>query len=401
MQVDEEELRKALNKPATYGRDLDLSQYSTRAVGEPEVVKEVIERSFEVGVDLRKRDSLTTFLQIDHRALYKSIQRRLEGDIELMPIEEAVKRYEWVRELLWRLRSPYEDKYTAFNALHGSGGYFLRILEDRKMHIPIQACFFMFSPGIIQSVHNIIVADPGSEAQILTGCTTHPKISRGLHVGVTEIYVRSGAKLNYTMIHKWNPGFDVRPRTGILVEDDAALLHNYIALGYVGSFQSYPTARLLGENSKIAMNNIVYLQGSSEMDLGGEVIMEGDGGRVELLTNAVAAEDARIISRGRIVCEGEDGRGHISCRGLMLSDSAEISAIPCLVSRKMSSELTHEAAIGRIAEDQLFYLMARGISREEAESLIVRGFLDLSPMKLPDHLEKGVRKIIDMALEGF
>ncbi|MCX8187728.1 MAG: SufD family Fe-S cluster assembly protein [Nitrososphaeria archaeon] len=85
----------------------------------------------------------------------------------------------------------------------------------------------------------------------------------------------------------------------------------------------------------------------------------------------------------------------------MLSDSAEISAIPCLVSRKMNSELTHEAAIGRIAEDQLFYLMARGISREEAESLIVRGFLDLSPMKLPDHLEKGVRKIIDMALEGF
>jgi len=401
MQVDEEKLRKALSKPAAYGPDLDLSQYSMEAVEQPKVDEEIIERSFEVGVDLRKRGALTTFLQIDHGALYKSVQKQFEGDVELLTIEEAVRKYDWVKELMWKLRSPYEDKYTAFNALHGMGGYFLRILEDRKIHMPIQACFLMFSPGAIQSVHNIIVAEPGSEAQILTGCTSHPKVSRGLHVGITEIYVRSGARLNYTMIHKWNPGFDVRPRTGILVEDAATIIHNYIAIGYVRSFQSQPTARLVGGNSKITMNNVVYLQGSSEMDLGGEVLIEGKGDKAEIITNAVAAERAKIINRGKISCEGEGGKGHISCRGLMLSDSAEISAIPCLVSRRMDSELTHEAAIGRIAEDQLFYLMARGIPREEAESLIVRGFLDLSPMNLPEHLEQGIRRIIDMALQGF
>lgn len=401
MQIDEEMLREALNKPALYGRDLDLSQYRVKTVEEPKVGEEVVERGFEVGVDLKKRNSLTTYLQIDHTALYKSIQRQFEGDVELMMIEEAIKKYDWVKELLWKLRSPYEDKYTAFNALHGVGGYFLRILEDRKIYVPIQACFLTFSQSLIQSVHNVIVAEPGSEAQVLTGCTTHPKVSNGLHIGVTEIYVKSGARLNYTMIHKWSPGFDVRPRTGILLEDDAAILHNYIALGYVGSFQSQPIARLIGERSTITMNNVVYFQGSSEVDIGGEVVMEAEGGRAELLTNVVAAENAKIMNRGKIVCEAEDGRGHISCKGLLLSDSAEISAIPCLVSRKMNSELTHEAAIGRIAEDQLFYLMARGITRDEAESLIVRGFLDLSPMKLPDHLERGIRKVIDMVLEGF
>ena len=85
----------------------------------------------------------------------------------------------------------------------------------------------------------------------------------------------------------------------------------------------------------------------------------------------------------------------------MLSDNAEVSAIPCLVSRRMNSELTHEAAIGRISEEQLFYLTARGISREEAESLVVRGFLDTSSMKLPEHLDKGVKRIIDLAMKGF
>jgi len=245
------------------------------------------------------------------------------------------------------------------------------------------------------------MVEPDAEAYIITGCTAHKKAPKGLHIGVTEIYVKRSAKLNYTMIHKWGPSFHVRPRTGILLEDGAELVYNYITLGSVASFQSQPSARLAGEGATLSMNNVVYLERSSDMDLGGEAFIEGRGGRVELITNAVVADRAKLTNRGRIVCDADNGRGHISCRGLMLSDEAEVSAIPCLVSRRMDSELTHEAAIGRISEEQLFYLMARGISREEAESLIVRGFLDTSPMKLPEHLDKGVRRVIDLAVKGF
>ena len=401
MSLDEERLRKALGKPATYGVDLDLSRYSIEVSAKPEVDEEVFDRSFEVGVDLRKKGALTTFFQIDHEILYKSVQKQFEDEIELLTIDEALRKHDWVKDLIWNLRSPYEDKYTAFNALHGRGGYFLRILEDKKIYMPIQACFLMFASGAIQNVHNLIVAEPGSEAQILTGCTAHPKTPKGLHIGVTEIYVRSGAKLNYTMIHKWSPGFDVRPRTEILVEDDALMLHNYVALGEVRSFQSQPKAKLIGENARITMNNVIYFHGSSKIDLGGEVYIDGKGGGAELITNSVAADRAQIINRGKISCTADDGKGHISCRGLMLSDEAEVSAIPILTSGKMSAELTHEAAIGRIAEDQLFYLMARGISGEEAESLIVRGFLDLSPMNLPEPLEESIKRVIDLALKGF
>ena len=401
MQVDEEKLKEALKRPAALGRDIDLREYSLESAEKAEIDEDVVRRSLEVGVDLDKRELLTTFLQIDHDVLYKAVQKQFQRDIELLPLEEAFMKYDWLKNYVWKLRSPYEDKYTAFNALHGRGGFFLRILEGRKLYMPIQACFLAYSRGILQNVHNIIVAEPGSEAYIITGCTAHKLSQKTLHIGVTEIFVRSSAKLNYTMIHKWGPSFHVRPRTGMLLEDDAELVYNYIILGSVASFQSQPSARLVGERATLSMNNIVYLEGSSDMDLGGEAFIEGGGGRVELITSAVVADEAKLTNRGRIVCEADNCRGHISCRGLMLSDNAEVSAIPCLVSRRMNSELTHEAAIGRISEEQLFYLTARGISREEAESLIVRGFLDTSSMKLPEHLDKGVKRIIDLAVEGF
>ncbi len=401
MQLDEEKLKETLKKPASYGADINLQEFKSTSKGKVEFDEEISRASFEVGIDLDKKDKLTTFLQVDHQALYKAVQKQFKGDIELMTLEEALEEYDWLQDYLWKLRSPYEDKYTAFNALYGKGGFLLRILEGRKIHMPIQTCFLTYSPEIIQNVHNIIIAEPGSEAYIITGCTAHKKAPKGLHIGITEIYVRKSAKLNYTMIHKWGPSFHVRPRTGILLEDDAEVVYNYVALGSVASFQSQPTAKLVGENAVLSVNNIVYLDGSSEMDLGGEAYIEGRGGRVELITNAVATDNAKLTNRGRIVCEADDGKGHISCRGLMLSDQAEISAIPCLVSKRISAELTHEAAIGKISEDQLFYLMSRGISEEEAESLIVRGFLDTSPMKLPEHLDKSMRKIISLALKGF
>ena len=401
MQLDEERLREVLRRPAPLGLDIDLREFKQAPEQRVEYYEDLAQASLEVGVDLDKRSKLTTFLQVDHEAIYKAVQRQFEKEIELMTLEEALEKYEWLREYVWRLRSPYEDKYSAFNALHGKGGYFLRIREGRRIHLPIQTCFLTYSPEIVQNVHNVIMVEPDAEAYIITGCTAHKKAPKGLHIGVTEIYVKRSAKLNYTMIHKWGPSFHVRPRTGILLEDGAELVYNYITLGSVASFQSQPSARLAGEGATLSMNNVVYLERSSDMDLGGEAFIEGSGGRVELITNAVVADRAKLTNRGRIVCDADNGRGHISCRGLMLSDEAEVSAIPCLVSRRMDSELTHEAAIGRISEEQLFYLMARGISREEAESLIVRGFLDTSPMKLPEHLDKGVRRVIDLAVKGF
>jgi len=390
-----------LNKPAAYGPDIDLSGYSLQSPSQPTLDENIIRESLNVGVDLARRDQLNTFFQIDHSLVFKTIQKKLEGDVELMSLVEALEKYDWVKDIYWKLKSPYEDKYTAFVARNERSGYFLRILEDRKLHLPIQACFFMYSPNLVQSIHNILVAEEGSEAHVVTGCTNYSKTLEGLHLGVTEIYVKRGAKLNYTMVHKWGRSFHVRPRTGIFVEDKATLLYNYITVGEVGSLQSYPNVTIAGEKAKLSMNNILYLTGQSEVDLGGEVNVKGVDSNVELITNAVASGKVRLVSRGTIVSEAPKVRGHISCRALMLSNEAEVSAVPILISRNMDSELTHEAAIGKIAEEQLFYLRSRGLKQEEAESLLIRGFLDISMMELPKHIERIVDRVIELSIKGF
>jgi len=401
MYFDEREVKKALNKPAAYGPDIDLSGYSLQSPSQPTLDENIIRESLNVGVDLARRDQLNTFFQIDHSLVFKTIQKKLEGDVELMSLVEALEKYDWVKDIYWKLKSPYEDKYTAFVARNERSGYFLRILEDRKLHLPIQACFFMYSPNLVQSIHNILVAEEGSEAHVVTGCTNYSKTLEGLHLGVTEIYVKRGAKLNYTMVHKWGRSFHVRPRTGIFVEDKATLLYNYITVGEVGSLQSYPNVTIAGEKAKLSMNNILYLTGQSEVDLGGEVNVKGVDSNVELITNAVASGKVRLVSRGTIVSEAPKVRGHISCRALMLSNEAEVSAVPILISRNMDSELTHEAAIGKIAEEQLFYLRSRGLKQEEAESLLIRGFLDISMMELPKHIERIVDRVIELSIKGF
>ena len=390
-----------MNKPAAYGPDIDLSGYSLQSPSQPTLDENIIRESLNVGVDLARRDQLNTFFQIDHSLVFKTIQKKLEGDVELMSLVEALEKYDWVKDIYWKLKSPYEDKYTAFVARNERSGYFLRILEDRKLHLPIQACFFMYSPNLVQSIHNILVAEEGSEAHVVTGCTNYSKTLEGLHLGVTEIYVKRGAKLNYTMVHKWGRSFHVRPRTGIFVEDKATLLYNYITVGEVGSLQSYPNVTIAGEKAKLSMNNILYLTGQSEVDLGGEVNVKGVDSNVELITNAVASGKVRLVSRGTIVSEAPKVRGHISCRALMLSNEAEVSAVPILISRNMDSELTHEAAIGKIAEEQLFYLRSRGLKQEEAESLLIRGFLDISMMELPKHIERIVDRVIELSIKGF
>lgn len=401
MHFDEKELSRALDRPAEYGLDLDLSSYVTEPKEEVKLEESIVKRAYEVGVDLSRKDAAGSFFQVDHSVLLRAIQKKFEKDVELMTIDEAIEKYDWVEELMWNLISPYKDKYTAFVAKNRKGGYFIRVLEGRHVYIPLQACLLLYSPSIMQCIHNLIIAEEGSEAHIVTGCTHHVKSVRGLHLGMTEIYVRRNAKLSLTMVHKWSPGMDVRPRTGILVEEGGTMLYNYVLLGEVRSVQSYPMTVLAGSNSRISSKNVIYLSGDSNVDLGGGVTIKSPGSSAELLTNSVVTNRAKLVNRGSIVSEAPATKGHISCRGLMLSDSAEISAIPILTSKNADSELTHEAAIGKIAEEQLFYLRSRGFRIDEAESLLVRGFLDVSSMGLPKHIEKMIDSIIEQTIKGF
>ncbi|MEM2329534.1 MAG: SufD family Fe-S cluster assembly protein, partial [Candidatus Jordarchaeales archaeon] len=251
-----------------------------------------------------------------------------------------------------------------------------------------------------QNVHNLILMEPNSEAQIITGCVVHPNVSKALHVGITEIYLMKGAKLTFTMIHNWAEGVDVRPRTGIMLEEGAIFINNYINLKPVGSIQTYPTAYCNGKNTTAVFNSLIYGDRKSVIDVGGRIILGGKESRGEVKSRVIATGNAEVYSRGLLVGKEEKTRGHLECRGLLLSDEAFIHAVPELRGENGKTELSHEAAVGKIAEEAIYYLMARGFSEEEAVSMIVRGFLDTRIFGLPELLKKEVDHAIDMVLSS-
>jgi Fe-S cluster assembly scaffold protein SufB len=400
MSSDKEKALRARSKPAALGPDLNLEDFSRNS--EPwlscpvsSLPEDIIRQSSNVGIRSDEKERAGTYFQIDHSVVFQDVQKMFEGQVEIISTRNAFEKYGWLKDYWWKLIPVDADKYTALAELHWDHGYFLRVLEGQKVTLPLQSCLFTSRDNLNQNVHNIIIAEPDSEVQIITGCVVHPNVQRGLHVGISEFYIKEGAKLTFTMIHNWAQNFHARPRTAALVENDATFVNNYICLKPVKSLQMYPVAYCRGVNSRARFNTILYGIGNSYMDVGSKVILQGVGSRAEIITRAIAADNAQIYARGALIGEQKDSKGHLECRGLLVSDTAFIHAIPELIGKVSGTDLSHEAAVGKIAEDQIQYLMARGFSENEAESLIVRGFMDVSIFGLPNSLKDEIKKMVD------
>jgi Fe-S cluster assembly scaffold protein SufB len=146
---------------------------------------------------------------------------------------------------------------------------------------------------------------------------------------------------------------------------------------------------------------VAYGKGSSKMDMGTRAILSGKGSSADMISRTIVVDDAEIIARGHLVGESEGVKGHLECRGLILSDNAHLHAVPELEAKKANLDLSHEAAVGKIAEDQLMYLMSRGLTEDEATSLIIKGFLSVDIEGLPPKLGKAVEKIMEMTLDAL
>jgi hypothetical protein len=163
----------------------------------------------------------------------------------------------------------------------------------------------------------------------------------------------------------------------------------------VKKVQMYPTATLAGENSVARFSSIVIASATSYMDLGSRAILEGKGASAELITRAIT-KGGTIISRGHIQGKTAGTRGHLECKGLILKDGM-IYAIPEIEGNVVGTELSHEAAVGKLARDEIEYLMSRGLDEDEATATIIRGFLDVKITGLPEALQKQIDAIIDVA----
>lgn len=350
------------------------------------------ERMLHAGVDVQSDRRSGTFIMKDQSVVHCNI--RQEG-IELLSTKKALEKYNGLKEYMWQLVEPDKDKYTQHVKNNDAKGYFIKAEKDAKSFFPVQSCLFLNDPGTIQDVHNIIIAEENSELEVLTGCTSKSSISKNeAHLGVSEIYVKKGAKVTYSMIHNWDENVIVRPRTGIIIEEGGTFISNYICLKPVKDVQMDPVARLVGKNAVALFNTILVAGPGSNLDIGSRVYLEEEGTKTEISSRALTT-GGKITARGFISGNVSGCKGHLECQGLVLNNDGSIYTIPELDGLATGVELSHEAAIGKIAQDEVNYLMARGLSEKDAIGVIVRGFLNVEITGLPYVLKKEIDSVIE------
>lgn len=397
---DHQAVKDALSKKGAFGADIDLDRFDEGSK-ESVVIDDLESSDYKkymerVGVVADEMDRAGTLLFIDNAPSHCSTKPQ-EG-LEMMSLQQALKAHDGLRDYMWKAVDPTKDKYTAKSFLEDADGYFIRVKAGHHIKAPVQTCMMLNTDKSIQNVHNIVIVEDDASLEMITGCSTSHHADDALHVGVSEIYIGDNAALTFSMIHSWGKQTGVRPRTGTVVGKNSAYTNNYVILNPVGTLQSFPSATL-GEGSSALYNTICIAHEGSDIDTGGMVYLNGKRSNAQIMSRSISM-GGRMCARGRLIGNAPEVKAHLECRSIIMKDGGSTSAVPELEAHVADVEMTHEAAVGKIAQDQIEYLMSRGLDEDQAVSMIVRGFLSGSINGLPQELQNQLNDAIAKANLG-
>ncbi|AKI97100.1 Fe-S cluster assembly protein SufB [Kosmotoga pacifica] len=367
----------------------------------PEEIKETFER---LGIPEAERKALAGVgAQYDSEVVYQHIRKELEDlGVIFLDMETAVKKYpDLVKKYFMKLVPASDHKYAALHGAIWSGGSFVYIPENVKVPLPLQAYFRMNLAGMGQFEHTLIIADRGSELHFIEGCSAPRYNVHNLHAGMVEIFVMEGAKVRYSTIQNWSKNtFNLNTKRAV-VEADGVM--EWVS-GSLGSMKTmlYPATILKGRGSKANHLAVTYAGVGQVMDTGSKVI--------HLAPDTSSTVDARSISIGGgwafyrgllyISERAKNAKSSVECSALMLDNESKSDTVPIIDVRTEQADIGHEARIGRISEDQIFYLMTRGLTEVEAKAMIVRGFMEPIARELPIEYAVELNRLINLEIES-
>jgi Fe-S cluster assembly scaffold protein SufB len=353
------------------------------------------EKLLAVGMDFEEEKRAGSFLQQDN---YLMLAEGFSDAFELLGVDEAFKRYPEIKKKYYG--RAFREVGKEFEP-GTEGGYFIRVKKGKTVELPIQACLLLKTQGFRQKVHNIVIIEEGAKANIITGCATAVGINEGFHLGISEFFVEKNAELNFTMIHSWEENISVRPVTCVLLDENATFISNYVCLNPVRDVVMYPTALIKGKNAKAYFSSLLLAHPGSMLDVGGRTILAAEGARSEITARAVSL-GGTIFARGHVIAKSKNVQAHIDCNALLVSEKGVIKAIPELETELKDVQLSHEAAIGKIKKEEIEYLCTRGMSPEQAQAVILRGFMNIDLMHIPAAIKYSIDFIKDKTLaEGL
>jgi len=385
-----------------------------------DAVPREIKRTFEkLGIPEAEREHLAGVgAQYDSEVIYHNLKERIaKKGVVYLPMEEAIqltkrrkeeviKQYgvdlvAIIKNHFMKLITEKDHKFAALHAAVWSGGSFIYIPKNVSVEIPIQSYYRLNAPGAGQFEHTLIVVDEGSDLHFIEGCSAPKYTVSNLHAGSVELFVKKNSRLKFSTVESWSKNvFNLNTKRAYVEEDGAV---EWVT----GSFGSrismlYPMGILAGARSKMEYTGVSFASGGQTLDTGAKVVHLAPNTYSMMAAKSLCKDGGISTTRtlAKIGKMATGARSYTDCKSLILDEKSVSNAIPEVKVECNEVEVAHEASVGRISDEAIYYLKTRGISEDEARAMIVRGFTGDISKELPIEYAMEMNNLIKIEMEG-
>lgn len=368
----------------------------------PKEIKDTFER---LGIPQAERESLAGVgAQYDSELVYHNVRREVEEQgVIYTDMESALTGTysDMVKEHFMKLVTPRDHKFAALHGAVWSGGSFVYVPPGVSVEIPLQSYFRLNAPGAGQFEHTLIIVDEGASLHFIEGCSAPKYNVANLHAGCVELFVRKNGRLRYSTIENWSKNmYNLNTKRAVV---DAGGTIEWVS-GSFGSHVSYlyPMSILKGEGAKAEFTGITFAGKGQNLDTGAKIVHSAPKTSSYMNTRSISKDGGVSTFRSSVVVtkEAKKSKAAVSCQSLMLDSISRSDTIPAMDIRTQDADIGHEAKIGKISDEAIFYLMSRGISEEEAKAMIVSGFADNVSKELPLEYAVEMNNLIRLEMVG-
>lgn len=369
-------------------------------------VPQDIKNTFEqLGIPQAERKSLAGVgAQYDSELVYHNIRQEVaQQGVIYTDLESALwgEYGDMVRKHFMKLVKPTDHKFAALHGAVWSGGSFVYVPPGVSVEIPLQSYFRLNAKGAGQFEHTLIIVDEGADLHFIEGCSAPRYNVANLHAGCVELFVRKGARLRYSTIENWSKNMYNLNTKRALVEEGGVM--EWVS-GSFGSKVSYlyPMTILKGKGARMEFTGITFAGRGQNLDTGAKVVHAAPDTTSYINTRSISKSGGISTFRSSVIIGKQAGgaKSAVSCQSLMLDSESRSDTIPAMDIRTRHADVGHEAKIGRISDEAVFYLMSRGIAEEEARAMIVSGFADNVSKELPLEYAVEMNNLIRLEMKG-
>lgn len=367
----------------------------------PQDIKDTYDK---IGIPQAERKFLAGVgAQYDSEVIYHNLKKKWEDQgVIFVDTDTAVQKYpDLVRQYFGTIIPAADNKFAALNSAVWSGGSFVYVPAGVHVTIPLQAYFRINAANMGQFERTLIIAEEGSYVHYVEGCTAPIYTTDSLHSAVVEIIVKKGARVRYTTIQNWSSNVYNLVTKRMLVEEEG--FGEWID-GNIGSkiTMKYPSVILAGKGAKGEVLSLAFAGKDQHQDTGGKAIHLAPYTTSTITAKSVSVSGGRSSYRGmvKIINGAKGSKSFVRCDALLLDELSRSDTYPTNIVNEEDVTLGHEASVSKIGEQQLFYLMSRGLSEAQATSLVVNGFIEPIVKELPLEYAVELNRLINLSMEG-